>query len=357
MYKCALCETLCDKLNKTCETCENHHLCDSCLNNYVDHELSYKHNYLNFIISCPICLKNKFETSKILETEKYENSEVKHNCIRCDELNECTICERYVGQLIHLKKCKLCESFKCNSCVLSKCENCKCHHIIYRGFYPLVNDTNKVCSTCPSILLIDGEFIYNKNNKKFIINYKNGIKDGPCILYIDNKKCYECVFINGELNDCRYEYFSDGTIKSISNYKKGELINNFDYNIYGNKIYECNMIKKLCPNTFEKYIKKFNKYIDESHDYVILTWHDNMKISSIKFYKNGVKDGPSFEWSKTGKLISEAYYKNNKLNGIYRAWASDCNMLFSCDHYIDGKFIKSDIHSFKNILLNILELH
>jgi hypothetical protein len=55
----------------------------------------------------------------------------------------------------------------------------------------------------------------------------------------------------------------------------------------------------------------------------LLAWHDNMMLSSIQYFSNGINIGIEMYWDDDGRRLRRTYYSNGEKNGTQTYWITN----------------------------------
>jgi len=183
-----------------------------------------------------------------------------------------------------------------------------------------------------------------KTPQKLLFQSKNGLiciidenKDtvpfsGLSVGNYSDKSRNERNYINGELTGSTTEYFPNGKVSSITNFKKsvavGEYIAYFDNGSLkeqGNYAKEGNSVRIGKWTTYHK-----NKNIDEVGIYTNgrkdSTWneyYENGKIELISNYSNGIKNGNYIAYYQNGNTQAKGSFLNNMRDGDWTFYSSN----------------------------------
>lgn len=169
--------------------------------------------------------------------------------------------------------------------------------------------------------LLDGtktEFFSN-GAVRTILNFKEGKRHGEFIYYHDNGQLkltgnYNMDLLDGEVKS----YYNNGKIKHLQNYKDGIRV--------GESIlyYKNGNIEQYC-------VLK-----DEKPDGVMKTyyWAGNPRLEAT--YSNGLRNGLSINYHLTGMVAERAYYKDGFKDSICKYYDNVFGLLVKEEYYRKG---------------------
>ena len=76
-------------------------------------------------------------------------------------------------------------------------------------------------------------------------------------------------------------------------------------------------------------------YKNDKKDGLYKQWYENGRKEYLKHYKNDVLDGMVAEWYPSGKKKSTSHYKNGIENGFRKEWDEDGQLIFQ-GNFVDG---------------------
>lgn len=176
--------------------------------------------------------------------------------------------------------------------------------------------------------------LYDKDDKKiFEGQYKNGMRCGYGVEYMNDTKIFDGQYNNGTRNGSGIEYYSSGVIKFEGFYKNGRRCGpGIEY--YKNSCVKCK------ANYIDNYYKTGpaieyykNGYVRNEGIYLELNYDENDIWKGTEYYKNGkrkykgkynykynkdmyMRDGKGIEYYKNGRIKYNGFFKNNLYHGL-----------------------------------------
>jgi protein TonB len=196
---------------------------------------------------------------------------------------------------------------------------------------------------------------------KSVYNYEHGVLNGPYVVYQgENNKAEEGTYTHGIKTGENNAWYYNGKPKFTYHYDQqgketglqqtwnanGDRASYILYRADGSKEVirysaglvssKMNFLNEKLEGTQYYYSSGFYKYTYDTLPYKIETYHNNML------------EGPFLEYGNRHILLLESYYKNDKLDSVYRAWNSDgtpkCEFYYKdgiqngpCVNYRNGK--------------------
>ena len=196
---------------------------------------------------------------------------------------------------------------------------------------------------------------------KLIFSWKDGVVNGDCIEYYDNKNVFwEGKFIKGVKDGLHKEYHYNGNLRSVGNYKNGQPINRWEtYYLNGklntqsifdsrgiqtvitkNDIVGNSLVENGC-GSYEEYhsnnnLKLRGKYIDGYPSGKWVYYNNDGSVSGYSIYKDGkIWDGMLVDYYENGTVNRKAYFKGGRLDKSIKYFESG-NMEIE-EEFRDGK--------------------
>jgi antitoxin component YwqK of YwqJK toxin-antitoxin module len=147
---------------------------------------------------------------------------------------------------------------------------------------------------------------------------KAGAKDGWWDYYYASGKLKSReFFVNGEMRDSSYSYYSNGNLSRVTTRdKKGDPEVEYDYHYNG----WLSEVRKKLPG----------KAVEEQ------SYYSNGQKEVVTIYEDGkVKDGASISYHRNGKMKMQANYLNGKYSGGYKTYF-DNGKLSQDANYVNG---------------------
>ncbi len=146
----------------------------------------------------------------------------------------------------------------------------------------------------------EGVFYYKKTNNIF---------SGKTIGYFDDStKKIEGEIVNGLQQGTWRQWFENGQIREICNYKNGKRNGIFvNWCTCGPKLQEIN-------------------YKDDIPNGISIHYLDGKKISQ-EYYFNGKLQGEITVWYDNGNLRKQGSYKDNKMDSLWKFWNSNSQLI------------------------------
>jgi len=161
-------------------------------------------------------------------------------------------------------------------------------------------------------------FYYPAGNTKCVGNYNSsGEKEGEWTFYFypETLKAIE-IFKNGKLEGVQKNYFDNGNISSVSEYKN-------------------DLMDGLVTTYYYSGIKKsISNYKLGKKDGAQKVFHSNGNISESNNYTAGVISGTSYGYFKSGKLKQTEQYVDGKEDGPYKSYNENGTLS------AEGQFVK-----------------
>tara|TARA_R100001082_G_C4343672_1_gene151306 strand:- start:14 stop:1003 length:990 start_codon:yes stop_codon:yes gene_type:complete len=153
---------------------------------------------------------------------------------------------------------------------------------------------------------------------KLIFSWKNGLLDGECIEYYDNKTIFwKGRYKDGNRNGNFKEYFHNGNLNSTGNYKNGMPINRWETYFKNGKLKSQSIFDK---NGRQKVITKNNELGKEMVRDGNGSFSEHYKNGNVKYngnFINGERAGRWAYYNEDGSPIGYAIYKDGKVwNGV-----------------------------------------
>ena len=234
--------------------------------------------------------------------------------------------------------------------------------------------------------LIHGKYTgyYFNGNKKYTINYVNGLRDGLFrSFYSDGKLRQTVKYINDEKIGEEKGFYRNGKQKFTRTYTNG-LLNgielNFDRN--GKKISKKNWIDNLIIGPYESFYQNgllkssttynssgvkygvYYEYFPSGNMSVKGRYIDGIKQDEVFYYydtpkneikkksnlKKNIKHGPEIVYFSNGQINSESNFQNGKLRGEYAVYDEFSGDIIYSVNYIDNLKFGEEIEYYSNCL-------
>nr|HAD53484.1 hypothetical protein [Algoriphagus sp.] len=173
---------------------------------------------------------------------------------------------------------------------------------------------------------------YNPKNNTLLTRgkFENDQREGVWISFFPNgKKMLEAEYKNGVLFGPAEVYDNDGFLKRKLIFQDSLLVGK--YVEYYGSTGQPDFVDPKAIFTEGQYEKG-----QKSGQWIY--YYPSSEVLRREFYKNGVLDGPFFEYDVDGKLLVEATYSDGKFNGKYTAFSS-YNYVLETGDYKKGKKI------------------
>ncbi len=182
--------------------------------------------------------------------------------------------------------------------------------------------------------LLDGKWIFydTLENISRIVEYKNGLKNGPCLNFSNGVLTDSSYYVNDEIIGRKF-YFLNNQIIKVIEYKNGlEDGFAFEFDTLNNlqKIYTYRkglLLKELRVNQKDNDGKLNGLYFE---------LHNNYNIKLEGFYKNGRKNGMFKYYTLNGELLKYEIWENDTLVSNVKS----SRLLVKRDVYFQGTLKK-----------------
>jgi antitoxin component YwqK of YwqJK toxin-antitoxin module len=169
-------------------------------------------------------------------------------------------------------------------------------------------------------------YIYHDstNRLQFEIWYQSGLLNGPSIQY--NPQTADTLtykqYKGGKLNGTQKNYFNNGQLRKISEYRDGLLEGGqITYNEIGLKESEI----------YFRAGKKHGKWI---------YYFDSGKIAREETWKDGKKNGDFVSYNELGKVLSAEKFTADMPIGLHQSFYADGKLNYSCSYTNKGQKIE-----------------
>lgn len=186
-------------------------------------------------------------------------------------------------------------------------------------------------------------------------------------LFPNNSKMQEMNWLDGLLEGTKTEYFNNGGVRTILNFKAGKRHGYFIYYHENGKVMLTgNYFEDLLDSTINafykngkpKYIQTYEKGVKVGKSILfysngnveqqsmlvnglpegpIITYYEAGNIRQEAYYKHGVREGPTRSYHLTGLIAEESYYKNGYKDSTSKYWDNVFGSLMKIENYKEGK--------------------
>lgn len=117
----------------------------------------------------------------------------------------------------------------------------------------------------------------------------------------------------------RLDYYDNGKLKSAINHESGE---SSSYTING-RIHTSTALLPDSMRCYKEYfydtgqLKYLRYYRSNKQDSVAYAWHDNGKLQSENWYRDGIREGKFVAYDKKGDTLSSGNFINDKMEGWF----------------------------------------
>ena len=142
------------------------------------------------------------------------------------------------------------------------------------------------------------------------------------------------LFVNGRREGIHKTWFksnnknNDGQLSSISNFQNGKQIGSYkEYYSNSNIALTCTFVNGKIHG---ESIRHFKEY-------------DGNEVAVKCNYYEGILNGKYEEFSSSGVVLKQCFYKNGRRHGEYKEWNSSRQLKLKCNYYngdLDGQYIK-----------------
>jgi len=178
---------------------------------------------------------------------------------------------------------------------------------------------------------LEGESkLFNSNNKlKEVYNYKNGIKEGVYIIYLNGIKYDKGYYTNGKRSGWRdvywpngkkeqcafYSYDSNKNISEVKELIKFDTLGNLNYN--KSKFLKVGLLKNSTLDSIRIRIQLYNKVVAKNHVATMTVRKNNQESYAMSFtnYKKDlliINKGKGDSLLLWGQIEDENYYEDYK---------------------------------------------